>query len=137
MTHRKLANDETSAQFVMAAQQGKLKQDKVVKQPTMTKEKMMKTLDDHMNATIQQMMNMQKSGMDMQSGDPMQAMLNMMVEQAKLADDLYLKHAVENEEFEDNLMHYMSSDPEVQRSMQSYMMKMQMMQQGMQMGMRR
>ncbi len=31
MTHRKLANDETSAQFVMAAQQGKLKQDKVVK----------------------------------------------------------------------------------------------------------
>lgn len=49
MTHRNLANDEQSAQYVMAAQQGKLKQDKAPKEPTMNKDKMMKTLADHMD----------------------------------------------------------------------------------------
>jgi len=59
------------------------------------------------------MMSMQQKGMDMQAGDPMQAMLQMMVEQAKLADELWVNHEVENDEFEDNLLHYMSHDPEV------------------------
>lgn len=94
----------------------------------------MKTLADHMDSTIKQMVSMQQKGMDMQSGDPMAAMLAMMVEQAKLADDLWSKHEVENDEFEDNLLHYMSHDPEVQRSMHSYMAKMHQMQQGMMMG---
>lgn len=108
----------------MAAQQGKLKQDKAPKKPTMGKDKMMTTLSDHMNATIKQMASMQSKGMDMQSADPMAAMLTMMVEQAKLADDLWDKHEVENDEFEDNLLHYMSHDPEVQKSMHKYMAQM-------------
>jgi len=62
--------------------------------------------------------------MDMQQQDPMTAMLTMMVEQAKLADELWDKNDVENDEFEDNLLHYMSHDPEVQKSMHSYMAKM-------------
>ena len=52
--------------------------------------------------------------MDMQQQDPMTAMLTMMVEQAKLADELWDKNDVENDEFEDNLLHYMSHDKEVQ-----------------------
>jgi len=43
----------------MAAQQGKLKQDKTPKAPTLTKDKMMKTLADHMDSTIKQMVSMQ------------------------------------------------------------------------------
>ena len=44
-------------------------------------------------------------------GDQMTMMVDMMVEQAKLADDMFFRHKVENDEFEDNLMHYMSHDP--------------------------
>lgn len=119
----------------MAAQQGKLKQDKgPAKAPSMSKDKMMKTLQDHMNSTIKQMVTMQQKSMDMQQQDPMTAMLTMMVEQAKLADELWDKNDVENDEFEDNLLHYMSHDPEVQKSMHSYMAKMHQMQQGMMQG---
>lgn len=133
MTHRMLASNEQTAQFVMAAQQGKLKEPAapgLQKKPTLTKNKMMDALKHHMEATMVQMMEMQKKQMNPQ-GDQMSMMVDMMVEQAKLADDMFLSHKVENDEFEDNLMHYMSHDPQVQQSMRQYMMKMQMMQGGM------
>jgi len=69
------------------------------------------------------MAEVQKKSMNPQ-GDQMSMMIDMMVEQAKLADDMFLTHKVENDEFEDNLMHYMSADPQVQQAMRQYMMKM-------------
>ncbi len=132
MTHRMLASNEQTAQFVMAAQQGKLKEPAapgLQKKPTLTKNKMMDALKHHMESTIVQMVEMQKKQMNPQ-GDQMSMMVDMMVEQAKLADDMFLSHKVESDEFEENLMHYMSHDPQVQQSMRQYMMKMQMMQGG-------
>jgi len=64
----------------------------------------------------------------------MEMMAHVMVEQAKLQDDLWVTHKIENDEFEDNLMHYVSHDPQVAQSMQKYMMQMQFMQGGMQGG---
>ena len=135
LTHRMLASNEQTAQFVMAAQQGKLKEPAapgLQKKPTLTKNKMMDALKHHMEATITQIMEVQKKSMN-PGGDQMSMMVDMMVEQAKLADDMFLTHKVESDEFEDNLMHYMSHDPQVQQSMRQYMMKMQMAQ-GMGMG---
>jgi len=63
MTHRLLASNEETAQFVMAAQQGKLKPANAEKKVTLTKEKMMDALSHHMEATIKQMQDVQKKGM--------------------------------------------------------------------------
>ena len=58
-------------------------------------------------------------------GDQMQMMMTMMVDQAKMQDEMFFKTGVENEEFEEALMFYMNKDPEVQKAMQAYMVKMQ------------
>jgi len=55
----------------------------------------------------------------------MQMMMTMMVDQAKMQDEMFFKTGVENEEFEEALMFYMNKDPEVQKAMQAYMVKMQ------------
>ena len=58
--------------------------------------------------------------------DQMEKMLAFMVEQIKMQDKIWAETGVENEDFEESLMIYMRTDPEVQRQMQAYMMKMQM-----------
>lgn len=125
LTHRMLAQNDETAQFVMAAQQGKLKPQNAEKKVTLTKEKTLAALDDHMQATMKQMQEMKNGGMP-EGGDQMEQMVKMMVQQVKLQDDLFMKHKIENEEFEDNLMHYVSHDPQVAQTMQRYMMQMQM-----------
>ena len=51
-------------------------------------------------------------------GDQMEMMMSMMVDQAKMQDEMYFKTGVENEEFEEALMFYMNKDPDVQKEMQ-------------------
>lgn len=51
-------------------------------------------------------------------------MANMMVEQAKMQDEMFFKAGVENEEFEEALIFWVQKDPEMQKKMQMYMMKM-------------
>lgn len=58
-------------------------------------------------------------------GDQMEMMMSMMVDQAKMQDEMFFKTGVENEEFEEALMFFMNKDQEVQRAMQVYMQKMQ------------
>lgn len=53
-------------------------------------------------------------------------MIQMMVDQAKMHDKMYFETKVENEEFEEALMHYvLNKDPDIQKRMQEYMTKMQ------------
>lgn len=59
-----------------------------------------------------------------QGGDPMEMMIKMMVQQAKMQDDLYEDTKVEHDIFEESLMVFMTTDKEVQGEMQQYMMKM-------------
>jgi hypothetical protein len=59
-----------------------------------------------------------------QGGDPMEAMIKMMVQQAKMQDELYEDTKIEHVIFEESLMVFMSTDREVQEEIQQYMMKM-------------
>ena len=53
-------------------------------------------------------------------------MLQMMVDQAKMHDEMFYKTGVENEDFEESLMFFvLNKDPEIQKAMQDYMSKMQ------------
>lgn len=46
----------------------------------------------------------------MPEGDQMEMMVAMMVEQNKLQDELYERTGVENDEFEDSLLYFVSKD---------------------------
>ena len=52
-------------------------------------------------------------------------MVEMMVEQAKLSDEMYEKFGVDEDEFNQSLIHYnLMHDPEVQRIMMENMKKL-------------
>lgn len=49
-----------------------------------------------------------------QGGDPMEGMMDMMIEQAKLTDEMFEKYQVDEEEFNSAMMHYnLMNDPEI------------------------
>ncbi len=51
--------------------------------------------------------------------------MEMMVEQAKLSDDMYEHHGVDEEEFNQAMIHYnLMNDPEVQRKVMENMRKL-------------
>ena len=41
-----------------------------------------------------------------------------------MQDEMFKLNKVENEEFEENLLYFVSKDPEVAKAMQNYMMRM-------------
>lgn len=62
----------------------------------------------------------------------MNAMMEMMVQQAILADEMFETHGVEEEEFNQAIIFYnLMNDPEVSRKMMESMQKLQMMGGGM------
>lgn len=123
MTHQMLASNPQYAEFVMAAQQGKLQQPNASKQPSLTKQKTLETLAHQEELTIKQMAAMKDKPMP-ESGDQMEMMVAMMVEQNKMQDEMHERTGVENDDFEDSLLYFVSKDPEVAQAMQKYMMKM-------------
>ena len=59
--------------------------------------------------------------------DPMEQMFEMMIEQSKLADNMYFEKGVEEEEFNAAILHYnLLNDPEIQKKMMESMQKLQM-----------
>ena len=53
-------------------------------------------------------------------------MLDIMVEQAKIHDQIFHEHNVDNETFEESLMYFvLNKDPEIQKNMTEYVEKMQ------------
>jgi hypothetical protein len=52
-----------------------------------------------------------------EDGDQMKMMVMMMVQQAKMQDEMHKSCAVENEEFEENLLYFVSKDSEVAKAM--------------------
>jgi hypothetical protein len=62
----------------------------------------------------------------------MHAMMEMMVMQAQLSDDMFERHGIEEEDFNQALIFYnLMNDPEVSRKMMESMQKLQMMGGGM------
>jgi len=61
---------------------------------------------------VKDMKNKQEALQDKKQ-DPVEAMIDMMVEQARVQDELHGETAIEHDEFEIALMTFMQSDPEV------------------------
>lgn len=123
-THQTMASDPTRAEMVMAAQQGKYAPPDLKKKPTLSKQKTMEVLDVTQDASNEMVERLKE--LENQPGDQMEKMMTFMIEQMKMQDKIFLQTGVENEDFEDSLMYFMRTDPDVQRKMQAYMMKMQM-----------
>jgi len=61
---------------------------------------------------VKDMKNKQEALQDKKQ-DPVEAMIDMMVEQARVQDELHGETAIEHDEFEIALMTFMQSDPDV------------------------
>lgn len=66
-------------------------------------------------------------GMGMGGGDPMEGMIEMVVEQSKLSDEIYFKYGVDDDEFNSAMMkHGLMNDPEIQKTLMANMQKLGM-----------
>ncbi|TNV78405.1 hypothetical protein FGO68_gene14440 [Halteria grandinella] len=107
-----------SAQFSPAQQQGPLK---------LTRQKTKEIFLDSEERKLESMKKMmaEQQQNPMAGQDPMEGMMEMMVEQAKLSDDMYERHGVDEDEFNSAMLHYnLMNDPEVQRKVMENMRKL-------------
>lgn len=106
------------AQFMPAQGQGA---------PKLTKEKTKMIFIDSEEKkfeSMKKMMSEQQSN-PMGGGDPMEGMMEMMVEQARLSDQMFEAHGVDDEEFNQAMVYYnLMQDPEVQRKVMENMRKL-------------
>ena len=96
----------------MAAQQGKLHQPKSGDAPKLTKEKTLSVFETSQELTMKTMKKLQTQKIP-ETGDQMEMMMQMMIDQAKMQDEMFEKTGVENEEFEEALMYFVNKDPDV------------------------
>ncbi len=76
--------------------------------------------------SMKRMMSQQQQQPSM-NDDPMESMMDMMVEQAKLSDDMFERHGVDEDEFNQAMIQYnLMNDPEVQRKVMENMRKLGM-----------
>lgn len=72
-------------------------------------------------------MDSMKSIMQNRSADPMEQMFEMMIEQARLADEMFFSEGIEEEDFNAAMMQFnLMHDPEVQRTVMMNMQKLGM-----------
>lgn len=84
--------------------------------PKMTRQKTKEIFIDSEEKKLESMKKMMSEQQNAMGGgqDPMEGMMEMMVEQAKLSDDMYERHGVDEEEFNQAMIHYnLMNDPEV------------------------
>ena len=61
----------------------------------------------------------------MNQADPMEGMMDMMVEQAKLSDEMFEKYGVDEDDFNAAMVRYnLMNDPEIQRTIMANMQKL-------------
>lgn len=122
MMHQMYMNNPQTQQILMQAQLSPAQQDGP---PKITKEKTKEIFlysEEQKMDSMKQMMT--KGGM---SHDPMEQMFDMMVEQSKLSDDMYVKYGVDEDEFNAAMLHYnLMNDPEIQRTIMMNMQKLGM-----------
>lgn len=128
-THYEHANNQQFAEFVMAAQQGKLAQPDASVQPKLTKQDTLNHLEKTAEVQLEQMKDIKhKLPVEEPTNqqEQMAMMTKMMTEQMKSQDKIFIDSGekIENEEFEAALMYYCAKDREVSAAMQRYMMKM-------------
>ena len=93
--------------------------------PKLTRQKTKEIFLDSEEKKLESMKKMMSNPQHMQSQDPMEGMMEMMVEQAKLSDDMFERHGVDEDEFNQAMMAYnLMNDPEVQRNVMENMRKL-------------
>ena len=129
--------DPQVAEILVAAQQGKLPSETLApseEQPVvMPREKALKAFEIQKAMTKEQAES--KKGMQtkrvqtkrvLSQADQMEQVIDMMVDQAKLSDELYIKEGITAEELEEALSHYMQSgDEEVVSAMSRHMSELE------------
>lgn len=114
-----MSNPQTQ-QILMQAQMSSQPGDK----PKLTRQK---TKELYLEQEEKKMESMKKmfSNPGMQQQDPMEGMITLMVEQAKMADEMFEKTQVEEEEFTIALIHHnIMQDPEIMRIQMENMRKL-------------
>ena len=85
----------------------------------------MEIFEEQQELSLEYMKKVSQDGSKSEA-DPTAQMMQMVVDQAKMHDQMYFKTGVENEEFESALMYFvLNQDPDVQAMMKTYMEKMQ------------
>ena len=123
-THQRLASNQRTAEYVMAAQQGKLSPKAPMAEPTLDKKAVEEYLEKSQRQATDTMNKMKQDPNMNQEGDPMVMMVKMMTQQARLQDELFVDTKIEHDDFEENLMYYMTNDKDIAMKMQQYMMQM-------------
>ena len=86
----------------------------------------MEIFQEQQELSLEYMKKVSQEDLSTVEKDPNAQMLQMIIDQAKMHDQVYFKTGVENEEFENALMYFvLNQDEEVQAEMKKYMEKMQ------------
>jgi len=121
-THGTYMQNPQTQQMLMSAQFAKAPGGAA---PKLLKQKTKEIFLDSEEKKFETMKEMMGREQEMQSQDPMQQMLDMMVEQAKLSDDMFERHGVDEEEFNHAMIHYnLMHDKEVQAKVMENMRKL-------------
>ena len=92
--------------------------------PKITKEKT-KEIFLYSEERKMESMKAMMSGGKMGGGDPMEQMFDMMIEQARLSDEMHTKYGVDEDDFNAAMLHYnLMHDPEIQRTIMMNMQKL-------------
>jgi hypothetical protein len=121
MTQQTYMSNPQASQILMQASMMPSKDDAA---PKLTKQKTKEIFLDQEGKKMEAMKKMFSQPRS-QGGDPMEAMLEMMVEQAKMADEMFAQTGIEEEEFTTALIyHNVMNDPEIMRIQMENMKKM-------------
>ena len=96
--------------------------------PKLSKEKTKEIFLYSEEQKMEQMQKMMSSGkFNPMGADPMEGMIEMMVEQSKLSDEIFFKYGVDDDEFNQAMVkHNLMHDPEIQRTLMANMQKLGM-----------
>lgn len=83
-THQRLASNQRTAEYVMAAQQGKLSPKAPMAEPSLDKKQVTDYLEKSQRQATETMAKMKNDPSMNQEGDQMAMMVNMMTQQARL-----------------------------------------------------
>lgn len=118
--HQVYMSNPQTQQILMQAQLAPSQSDSA---PKITKEKTKEIFLYSEERKMESMKSMMTGGR--MGGDPMEQMFDMMIEQAKLSDEMHTKYGVDEDEFNAAMLHYnLMHDPEIQRTIMMNMQKL-------------
>ena len=122
-----LAEQPQYVQMLMAAQQGKLPDNEATsagaeeRSPKLSKDKTLAAFQIRVQQNLESVPKQAQLMQNTEGRDEMTMMIDMLVEQAKMDDTLYLKEGVLNEDLESSMTFYTSkNDPDIVKAMTDF-----------------